>query len=76
MSSPVKTCTGVLLYLLCGEFCLVYSAKPSLEITIVNLLLKGGKGEVWLDSGKEQVVLFSLVAFAVPQAMRAGETGS
>lgn len=37
---------------------------------------EGGKGEVWLDSGKEQVVLFSLVAFAVPQAMRAGETGS
>lgn len=26
-----------------GEFCLVYSAKPSLEVTVVNLLLKGEK---------------------------------
>jgi len=43
VSSPVRTCTSVLLYLLSGEFCLVYSAKLSLEITVVNLLLKGEK---------------------------------
>lgn len=34
---------SVLFYLLCGEFYLVYSAKPLFKITLVNLLLKGEK---------------------------------
>lgn len=61
------------LFLLGGELYLVYSAKPLFKITLVNAA-EGGKFEVWIDSGKEEAGLFSLVAFAVPQTMRDAET--